>query len=293
MALRAKRIAQGDAIDENAETATLTGPVVEDSEPATQRIAKRLGWKPKEEWDRDPESWVDDVHFLENTADQVQDLRARNQELRERSERSARAAAEAIEQDRQRVREESQRTIRESDNPEERSKAAARLAESAGPPPQTTAWLAKNPWFDDDPLAATLARTICAELGSKGVSFNDQLAEAEKEVRKRFPEHFERVESRPTGEEVPLSRVRAPAVQPGTRAAPSQTKEKGFADIPSADRQAFRTNLLKHFMSHGQTQAQAETRYARSYWGEGVLHPSERDADPWVNEKKSNPWGRR
>lgn len=274
MALRAPRAkrplpVEDDPIDENAETATLTGSVAEGEEPITLRVAKQLGWKPKEEWPegRDPEGWVDYEAFLENTPKQVEDLRARNRELTERSERSARAAAEVIEEDRRKSREEAQRVIRESDNPDERARAAERLAQNAGPPPETRAWLAKNPWFETDPDAQALATATVNRLAGRGATVADQLSEAEATVKKRFPEYFA------NGTEQRLSDVRRqapnpPQVQPGTRAMTTQTKDKGFAEIPAGDRQAFRTHLLKHFTARGLSQPDAEKRYAQSYWRE-------------------------
>lgn len=274
MALRARSAKrtiapEDEQVDDASENGTLTGLVAEGEEPVTLRVAKQLGWKPKEEWskDRDPESWVDEVKFLENTATQVEDLRARNRELRERSERSARAAADVIEEDRRRSREEAQRVIRDSDNPDERARAAERLAQNAGPPPETRAWLAKNPWFETDPDAQALATATVNRLAARGVAIADQLSEAEATVKKRFPEHFA------TGTEQRLSDVRRPApnppqVQSGTRAVTTQTKEKGFADIPSGDRQAFRTHLLRPIMARGRTQQEAEAGYAKRYWNE-------------------------
>lgn len=285
------QVAEGDAIDETAETATLTGPVAESHDPVEllRRVAKQLGHKPKEEWDRDPESWVDEFAFLEQTPKQVEDLRTRNRELQERSERSARAAAEAIEEDRRRTREQAQKVIRESDDPDERVRAAKELE---GPPPETRAWIAKNPWFDTDPDAKALAVSAVIRAEQRGANIPDALAAGEDAVKKRFPEYFA------TGTEQRLSDVRRaapnpPAVQPGTRAVTTQTKEKGFADIPAADRQAFRSNLLKHYTSRGVSQTDAEARYARSYWGTGVSAPDDRPSEKYPLSPQTNVWAKR
>ena len=64
--------------------------------------------------------------------------------------------------------------------------------------------------------------------------------------------------------------------------------------IPRSDREAFDNNLLKHFMSHGQTQEQARERYARSYWKTGVLDPSERGEERYpLKPSSSNVWAKR
>lgn len=293
-AKRSQQVIEEEPVDQTDETVTVTEPDAEGiPEPVAEALAKRMGWKPREEWTRDPEKWTPASQFLEGTASQVEDLRARNLKLQEEKERVARATAEMLEAERVRIREEALRTIRTAEDPEERAKAANRLAENAGPPPETRAWLARNPWFETDPDAQALASATVNRLAQRGASIVDQLAEAESVVKKRFPEYFA------TGDEQRLSDVRRqaptpPQVQQGSRATTSAApREKGFSDIPPADRQAFRVHMLKAFMASGQTQEQAEARYAKSYWREGVLPPDQREEDPWVREKKSNPWGRR
>ncbi len=137
-----------------------------------------------------------------------------------------------------------------------------------------------------------MVRTV-NDMAAQKRPISEQLAEAEKKVRRLFPEYF-------AGEtEQRLSDVRRqapnpPQVQQGSRAQGNGTpKEKGFGDIPSADRQLFRTNLLKHFMARGQTQEQAETRYARSYWGTGVLPPEERGEERFPLTPQANIWAKR
>lgn len=298
---RAKRQVVEDepVVDEPQEDATVTGLVAEGiPEPAAEALAKRMGWLPKEEWSRDPEDWAPASQFLEKTATQVEDLRARNRKLQEEKERAARAAADAIEDERRRVREEALRTVRTADDPEERVRAATKLAENSGPPPETLAWMARNTWFDSDPDAQAMAVAAVNRMAARGASIPDQLAEAELAVRKRFPEHFATVtDQRPA--EQRLSDVRRaapipPQVQQGSRAGTSQPRERGFGDIPAADRQAFRTNLLRHFMANGQTQEQAEARYARSYWRDPPADPSSRDAERFpMNPIRSDVWRKR
>jgi len=264
MAQRAKTEAVVDEpVDDNLETEHLTGEVGEAELQIARAVAKRMGWAPKEEWTRDPAKWQDAPQFLENTPKVID-------RLKETADRSARAAAEAIEEDRRRAREEAQRVIRESDDPEERDKAAKRLADAAGPPPETQAWVARNPWFQTDSRANALAVATANEAAKRGASISDQLKEAEAEVKRRYPEHF--------GEPARLSEVRArpaPQVQGGTRSGTTTQREKGFSDLPSAARDAFERHLLRTFTNRGLSKQEAEKRYAMSYWRERAKQEAE------------------
>lgn len=288
MATRAKRpevvIEEPDdeQLDHATETDTLTGAIPEGELALARSVASKMGWKPKEEWTRDPDKFVDAPEFLENTPKVLA-------ELKERGERQARAAAAAIEDERARKMEEATRVIRESDDPKQREAAAQELR---GPPPETQAWLSKNPWFHTDPDAQALAASTVNRMAASGASITAQLEEAEKTVRQRFPEYFA------NGTEQRLSDVRRqaptpPKVQDGSRAGGNGApKEKTFADVPRADRDAFNGNLLKHFMANGLTQEQAQARYANSYWKAPPADPSERPAEMWPSKPQSNVWAK-
>lgn len=272
-------------VDETQEQDTLSGAIPEGELQLARSVAKRMGWTPQEEWTRDPEKWEDAPSFLENTPKVLQ-------ALKERSERTARAAAEAIEEERRRAREEATRVIETSEDPAERRKAAEQLAQNAGPPPETRAWLARNPWFETDPDAQMLARGTVDRLARSGASIAEQLTEAENVVRRRFPEYFA------NGGEQRLSDVRRqtappPQVQQGNRSTTTQPKEKGFAQIPRADREAFQNHLLRAYMSRGLTQQAAEAKYAEGYWRAPPVDPSERGQEPYPLKPQSNIWASR
>ena len=274
-----------EQLDQSTETDTLSGAIPEGVREILRPIVSKMGWAPKEDWKRDPAEWRDELQFLEQTPEVIT-------RLKEQGERQARAAAAAIEEERSRKAEEATRIIRESDDPKIREAAAQSLRESVGPPPQTVAWMAKNPWFDSDPEAKQVAVRAIQRGVAIGLSIEDQLAAGEEAAKRVFPQYFS------AGTEQRLSDVRRqaptpPQVQEGSRATASQPKEKGWAEVPRADREAFERHLLKAFMSKGQTREQAQAKYAESYWREGILPPNEREEDPWVREKKTNPWGRR
>ncbi len=83
-----------------------------------------------------------------------------------------------------------------------------------------------------------------------------------------------------------------PQVQQGNRSGTTQPKEKGFAQIPRADREAFNDHLLRKFMSRGMTQEEAQNRWAASYWRAPPPDPSER-GEEWGGKPQSNVWAKR
>jgi hypothetical protein len=232
----------------------------------SRNVAKRLGWTPKEEWNRDPEKWVDAPQFLDQAPAQFE-------ALKESRKRTAQAAAAAIEEARRQARIEAEaeiRTAAATGDADAAARAAEKLAQASGPPPQTVAWLSRNPWFHADPLARTLAQAEVNRLAAGGASIEDQLEGAEATVRKRFPEHFadEHRQAEPA-REVPLANVRAPApaVSGGSRAAlPPSTKVKGFGDIPVSDQALYRKHFARRFEGQGLNKEAAEAKYADAYW---------------------------
>src|SRR6185503_9815669 len=251
-------------IDEQAEQAQFrSGQVPEGELELARSVAKRMGWTPQEEWKRDPARWVDAPAFLENTPRELESLKERNR-------RTAQAAADAIEDQRRIAREEALREIREAERAgeTERADAAQQRLKATEVPPAVDQWVRANPWFNTDPVARAAAQAVSMRMSNAPVT--EQLRAAEEEVRRRFPEHFDEVEARePPTRETRLSDSRrvAPAVQAGTRnGSMQQTREKGFSDIPAGDQASYRRYFQKRFESTGLKPAEAEAKYAASYW---------------------------
>lgn len=235
-----------------------TGSIPEGELELARSVAKRLGWTPKEEWKRDPSKWTDAPEFLEQTPRQIESLK-------ERVKRTGQAAADAIEDARRQARIEAHAEIRaaaKSGDEEAAAAAADKLARVSGPPAETVAWIARNAWFNEDEDARVLAVNEINRLAAQNLSIPDQLEAAEAKVRKRFPEHFD---PPPQREEIRETR-KPPAVTGGSRGTGAAPKEKGFGDIPGADRQQYQRYFAKRFESQGLTPEQAQAKYAKSYW---------------------------
>lgn len=248
-----------DGVDEDGQSHK-SGIVAPEGELELSRsVARRMGWVPQEEWKRDPSKWVDAPDFLERTP---AELAAAKDRLR----RTGQAAEAALEEAKRQARSEAERELRQAakDGDEEKAVEAARkVAENSGPPPQSVAWVNRNSWFNDDPAARAVAVEITKSKAREGLSVEDQLAAAEAEVRRRFPEYFpgqvqERREER-------LSERKPPVVAEGSRGAPPVKRDKGWGDIPTGVRSQV-GKFIRSYMASGMTEDAARARYAGSYW---------------------------
>lgn len=280
-----------DAQDQDGQSSR-TGLVGEADIEVSRRVARQLGWKPKEEWERAPTNWKDAPEFLEETPRKFEELQARNRAAEDRVKRTVQATADALEESRRQARIEAQAEVRaaaEAQDPERVIKAAEQLATVSGPPPQTVAWLGRNQWFNSDPDAQAFATAVVNRSARAGATIDEQLENAERETRKRFPEHFETARpeepatdtrydperDKPRADpnaEVRLSESRriaaAPQVAQGSRSGSGAPKERGYNDISGADRGLFEQKLLRKYMGRGMTEQEAKTKYAASYWRE-------------------------
>jgi hypothetical protein len=157
----------------------------------------------------------------------------------------------------------------EAKDPDEALRASRDLARTSGPPPQTVAWMGRNPWFQTDQDAQVLAVAEINRRAAMGASIEDQLEAAEQKVRLRFPEHFDppaRSERQEDRGEVRLSERAAPVVQSGSRGGNATPKVKGFADIPSGDRALYQRHFAKRYENTGLKPEDAQAKYASAYW---------------------------
>lgn len=236
-------------------------------EQIAQKVARRLGWVPQDEWTRDPTRWVPATEYLDQTHSRVEGLR-------DRVRRSESAAAAAIDETRRTARAEAEAELRRSvteGKPEEAVAAAHRMVESASrPSSEAERWVNERSWLNDDPVAGQLALAATNKAARDGKSVTEQLDLADQELRRLRPERYNspRVDDGgrredPETRDPPERREQRsrPDLAGGSRSGGGnggQRKEKGFADIPAADRAVFD----RTFRPRGVT----ETGYARSYW---------------------------
>ncbi len=226
-----------------------------DGHALIESVASEMGWSPQEKWKGDPDKWRPADQFLKATPKVVKSLKEQNATAN-------RVATQQMERVRAEYAADAERRIAEAianGDTEAGAKATADLkAATSKSDPQTDAFVAENAWFNSNRKATRLALETAEEIAQAGGSVAEQLAGAEKEVQKRFPELFEDDEA-----SEPPARKQPPAVEGGQRTAAPAARKKGFSDLPRDIQRAITPKQLK---SWGLTEAQ----YAESYFKENA-----------------------
>lgn len=209
---------------------------VEQAEPETPTIedlASEMGWRPQDEWRGDTEKWKPADQFLRSTVEINSKLNNRLKEFDSKLESIHRTNAamteRALAEQRQRLLTERQQAFDEGDGEkfnkvdQELSKLQAQPVAQQIAPPETQAFLERNPWMNTDQEAATWAANRAEELMKQGLGPKRQLEIVEREAKGMFPEYFTQPESpKPRG--VPLNK-------PGNRGG-GKPQAKTFAALP-------------------------------------------------------------
>jgi hypothetical protein len=254
------------------------GRVVEDDSDPVERVARKTGWRPQSEWTRNPDKWVDAETWIERQQSEIKRLQDENR-------RAVQELAKRTEGQREAVRAEAEREVREAAtnaDPERALEASKRLASVSGPPLQVAAFVAENPWFNTVPEARALAQAVSARVKANGGSIDEELQSARDEVARRFPELFQdvsrpvddrdsrdaqygregRVDSREEQSLADLARNSRPEVAGGSRSGGGRipNKAKGFAQLPADTKTAFEKNFRHRGVD--------PEKYAQRYWAD-------------------------
>lgn len=232
-----------------------SGQITEGELELARSVAKRMGWVEKEQWTREDSKWVDADLFLENTPDQIR-------QLRDRVKRQGQAAEVAMIEVRRQAQAEAEQKIREavaSGNQDAAVEAAKQAAQYNAPDVRLVEFYNRNPWMNTHPAAAALARTVGEELAKRQAPVDEQLDGAEAEVRKRYPELFPQAQARQEVERV------APQVAQGGRAATPRPRAKGWDDIPGGDKSQLE-KFVRQMATKNIEKKAAQDRLATTYW---------------------------
>jgi hypothetical protein len=249
------------ALDAPVEEAAETQQTEEQQEPeAVITLAAELGWKPKEEYRGDPNDWKPAADFIRASRDINQSLSRELRGVRDQVTRMERVSSELLrdklaERDAQWAAKQAQ-AVEDGNNPEVDRIVSKRIElRQMAPvvddtPPETVDFMERNKaWFGKDRLATLRAREICGQLAKDGVPPAEQLRDAERAVRKEFPELF------------PAPAKQAPGVQTATsRNANTASRRKGFADMPAESQQM----AVQYQKDHGIP----KEKFAESYWND-------------------------
>lgn len=180
-------------------------PAPEGETPEEQ--ARRMGWKPEEDYKGPDGKWVDAETFLNNTENDPEQLR-RSLKTIERNYQKLEKGMEAvlshqereIESAREKAIEETRATNEAAfaqaleDGDEEKAQALYNKKSEvpAGDEldSKVVAWRKKNPYMDDDPVMSDAANRYADMQAKAGLPMDTVLAKTDEYMRKRFPNEF-------------------------------------------------------------------------------------------------------
>lgn len=220
--------------DGEPEVLELTEEVAEEQEETPDPyadLATRIGWVPKDQFRGDPEAWKPAEQFILDGKDIQRATSRELKEMRATVDNIARTTGTLFEQ---RMNEYASQlkteyaTAVEDGDPNRAWEIGQKLnGLSQQAPPTVTSeareWVARNPWFEKDPVAKNLAMAVADTYAKEGKSVAEQLRAAETHVRQAYPNLFASAGKGPAG-----------VAQPGSRSASPPGKAKSFADMPRA-----------------------------------------------------------
>lgn len=223
-------------------------------------LASEMGWVPKEEFRGDPDEWKDAPDFIRAGKDINRSIGKQLRSMQDQLERVTRTSSQIM-ADKLAERDAywadmQAKAVEDNDQAavdrivSKRIELRQQQPADTGPPPETRDFIERNKaWFGVDRLATLRAEEITEKLAKKGIPPAEQLADAERIVRKEFPELFKAPAKPPAATQTAQSRN-----------ATTSSRKKGFADMP-AESQALARQYQKE---HG---VKLET-FAESYWAD-------------------------
>ena len=248
-------MADEDLALEGAEADGAQALEANDEANPVEALASELGWAPKEQFRGDPEKWKPADQFIRDGRDIQQGSARELRAMREQMERLS-GVTETIVRDKVAERDayweaKLDKAVDDGDH-EAKAEALKAIRESAAPrqsapDPTVSQWVAKNDWFNTDPLAALRAREISDRLGKAGVPVPEQLTQIDRAMRKEFPELF------------PAPAKQAPGTQTGNgRPASPTNRIKGYAHMPD--------DAQKMAMDYKERHGVPTEEFAKRYW---------------------------
>ncbi len=178
-----------------------------EQEPAPKQLsaeeekATRDGWKPKDEWQGDPDDWVSAKKFNErgDMIGQLKQLREENRQFNERLENQRKFMQAQQEQTIKELEAKRQEAVESADVDKFNSvqKQIDTLQQPEPPanepgvkPDDAQAindWNAANPWIFEDSEKANYAKFLFAQYGSQGMSAQAAIDRMQQQVNRQYP----------------------------------------------------------------------------------------------------------
>jgi len=242
--------------------------------------ARALGWRPKEEFDRDPENWVDADRFMEMPKTQLRVSRDLNKAISDKLDAAEKAreadmqavkAANKAAMDRVRqqeqaryeeqlaaIRSEKTKAVELADVDAyqnlEAQEAKLKPPEQEAPEsyPEVDKYRAENEWTQNPLLWKEAAEAVNFMPNRDQATPQQQLAFAERAIRDKYPHKFQAPAPKP-------SRVDSG----GLGGAPVTRRQKGASDLPADVRK-----VAAEFVEEGVYDS--VDQYAADYFGGGA-----------------------
>ena len=167
--------------------------------------AKEMGWKPLEEYEGEPNKWVDASIFVARAPlfEKIEQQNRENKEtkrallemkaLLSKSEDAAyKRALDSLKTQRKEALSEGDVLTADNigDRIDELKQNPPKANVEASPPPEFQSWVARNAWYSDDEDMKDFADAKGVKFGATGVTGPDLLNKVEEAVKKAFPHKF-------------------------------------------------------------------------------------------------------
>lgn len=175
---------------------------------AIEERASSQGWRPKDEWDGDPDEWVSAREFVragelfKKIDDQnrtIKDFKKTIDDLAKHQGKIAKVEYERAIKDLKAQKKEALETgdadavievdDRIAEMREAQKEAPVRVQETPAVNPVFESWVSRNGWYNNQPAMKAYADRLGVELGGS-MSPTDLLSHIEKEVKKEFAHKF-------------------------------------------------------------------------------------------------------
>lgn len=180
-----------------------------------QQKAMEMGWRPQDDWDGDPDDWVDAKEFvgrqklydrLDNSNKQIKELRKAIDDFKKLHENvketEYKRALQVLRQEKIRMIQEGEaEQVVEIDDKIDEVKENLRKAQEAPKAPDIdpefqrtfNEWQERNSWYKQDPMMKREADTwgyAYVQMNGPSVAPEEVLKKIEQEMKKRYPEKF-------------------------------------------------------------------------------------------------------
>lgn len=230
-----------------------------------QLEAMDQGWKPKEQFEGDEDTFVDAPEFVrrgelfKKIEHQSKELKAVKQALDALKTHNSRVeqaaydrALKSLQETRRAAFEdgETAKAFEIEDQIEDVKKERERVAREAATPavpelnPEFVAWQDKNTWYTTDKRMRAVADTVGVELARQGMSPSEVLKKVVEEVKDAFPHKF-----------VNPAREKANSVEPSTRGGSSAVRSND-ASMDEDERSIMRKIVSTGVMTEAEYKAQ-------------------------------------